>query len=77
MIDLKKAPLHEKRARIESRERHLRTGRQEGSAWSEWQVCEGTDGLTRVECHELVMAWRIDDKESFYWLRIEYRIIED
>ncbi len=43
--------------------------------WSDWEKCEGTDGLTESECHDLMYQWAQEDPEEFHWLRIEYRII--
>ena len=47
-----------------------------------WEVCEGTDGLLRSECDDLIRAWLRDDmrnvRESLGYGRKphEYRVVE-
>ena len=54
--------------KIECREK---SGRKQ--PWSQWEVCEGSEGLTYSEAASLVKRWALDDKDM-PWLRIEYRI---
>jgi len=56
---------------IECRERY----RKPHALWSDWSVCDGTEGLSPDECEELVREWMAEDSSDFPWLRIEYRIV--
>ena len=61
---------------IESRERTKQPGARIFGPWGDWEICEGTDGLTESECHTLMYQWTKDDREDYpHWLRVEYRII--
>lgn len=74
--------------RLRDRTLLSKPGRRRYGDWTEWQVCEGTEGLTREECALLIFEWsnidsppvkldsntyRVKDNYSVE----EYRIVED
>jgi hypothetical protein len=44
--------------------------------WTDWDPCEGTEGLSKAECKALIAEWEVEDAASTFWLKIEYRIVE-
>ena len=40
----------------------------------EWEVCEGSEGLTRTECNELIAEWNAQEREDYGCVVTQYEV---
>jgi len=56
--------------KVECRERN----RVDRTPWGKWELCEGTEGLTKADCDRFAARWAREDEIGAPWLRTEYRV---
>lgn len=76
-------------SRIQERRLLARRGESRYLPWSEWEDCEGSEGLTAKECMRCVRDWLMPEDKMGVWVgeqvevrtlmgdREQYRIVPD